>query len=332
MKFIEKIKDQARKEKKKIVLPETMDERVLKAAKIITKENMAEIILLGNKEKVLTAHPELINVKIIDPLTSDLTEEFTQKLYELRKEKGMTLEEAKKLLTEDFMYFACMLVKENMADGIVSGACHSTANTLRPALQIIKTKKDAKLVSTFFLMEFPNCEYKEDGIYVFADCGLVQNPTREELASIAIDSAKSFENLTNEQACVALLSYSTKGSAKHADVDKVAEASNIAEQSAPAMLIDGELQLDAAIVPEVAKLKAKESKVAGKANVLIFPNLDAGNIGYKLVQRFAHADAYGPVTQGMAAPVNDLSRGCSVTDIVGTVAITAVQAINRERK
>ena len=230
------------------------------------------------------------------------------------------------------MYFACMLVKENMADGIVSGACHSTANTLRPALQIIKTKKDAKLVSTFFLMEIPNCEYKEDGIYVFADCGLVQNPTREELASIAIDSAKSFENLTNEQACVALLSYSTKGSAKHADVDKVAEASNIAEQSAPAMLIDGELQLDAAIVPEVAKLKAKESKVAGKANVLIFPNLDAGNIGYKLVQRFAHADAYGPVTQGMAAPVNDLSRGCSVTDIVGTVAITAVQAINRERK
>ena len=181
-------------------------------------------------------------------------------------------------------------------------------------------------------MEIPNCEYKEDGIYVFADCGLVQNPTREELASIAIDSAKSFENLTNEQACVALLSYSTKGSAKHADVDKVAEASNIAEQSAPAMLIDGELQLDAAIVPEVAKLKAKESKVAGKANVLIFPNLDAGNIGYKLVQRFAHADAYGPVTQGMAAPVNDLSRGCSVTDIVGTVAITAVQAINRERK
>ncbi len=332
MKFIEKIKDQARKEKKKIVLPETMDERVLKAAKIITKENIAEIILLGNKEKVLTAHPELINVKIIDPLTSDLTEEFTQKLYELRKEKGMTLEEAKKLLTEDFMYFACMLVKENMADGIVSGACHSTANTLRPALQIIKTKKDAKLVSTFFLMEIPNCEYKEDGIYVFADCGLVQNPTREELASIAIDSAKSFENLTNEQACVALLSYSTKGSAKHADVDKVAEASNIAEQSAPAMLIDGELQLDAAIVPEVAKLKAKESKVAGKANVLIFPNLDAGNIGYKLVQRFAHADAYGPVTQGMAAPVNDLSRGCSVTDIVGTVAITAVQAINRERK
>ena len=244
----------------------------------------------------------------------------------------MTLEEANRLLTEDFMYFACMLVKENMADGIVSGACHSTANTLRPALQIIKTKKDAKLVSTFFLMEIPNCEYKENGIYVFADCGLVQSPTSEELASIAIDSAKSFESLTGEKPYVAMLSHSTKGSAKHTDVDKVTTATKITQQSSSEICIDGELQLDAAIVPSVAKLKAKDSKVAGKANVLIFPDLDAGNIGYKLVQRFAHADAYGPVTQGMAAPVNDLSRGCSVTDIVGTVAITAVQAENKERK
>ena len=332
MKFIEKIKEQARTEKKKIVLPETMDERVLDATKIIVEEDIAEIILLGNKESILKAHPTLKNVEIINPLTSDLTKEFTQKLYELRKEKGMTLEEANRLLTEDFMYFACMLVKENMADGIVSGACHSTANTLRPALQIIKTKKDAKLVSTFFLMEIPNCEYKENGIYVFADCGLVQSPTSEELASIAIDSAKSFESLTGEKPYVAMLSHSTKGSAKHTDVDKVTTATKITQQSSSEICIDGELQLDAAIVPSVAKLKTKDSKVAGKANVLIFPDLDAGNIGYKLVQRFAHADAYGPVTQGMAAPVNDLSRGCSVTDIVGTVAITAIQAENKERK
>ena len=332
MKFIEKIKEQARTEKKKIVLPETMDERILDATKIIVEEDIAEIILLGNKESILKTHPTLTKVEIIDPLTSELTKEFAQKLYELRKEKGMTLEEANRLLTEDFMYFACMLVKENMADGIVSGACHSTANTLRPALQIIKTKKDAKLVSTFFLMEIPNCEYKENGIYVFADCGLVQSPTSEELASIAIDSAKSFESLTGEKPYVAMLSHSTKGSAKHTDVDKVTTATKITQQSSSEICIDGELQLDAAIVPSVAKLKAKDSKVAGKANVLIFPDLDAGNIGYKLVQRFAHADAYGPVTQGMAAPVNDLSRGCSVTDIVGTVAITTVQAENKERK
>ena len=332
MKFIEKIKEQARTEKKKIVLPETMDERILDATRIIVEEDIAEIILLGNKESILKTHPTLTNVEVIDPLTSELTKEFAQKLYELRKEKGMTLEEANRLLTEDFMYFACMLVKENMADGIVSGACHSTANTLRPALQIIKTKKDAKLVSTFFLMEIPNCEYKENGIYVFADCGLVQSPTSEELASIAIDSAKSFESLTGEKPYVAMLSHSTKGSAKHTDVDKVTTATKITQQSSSEICIDGELQLDAAIVPSVAKLKAKDSKVAGKANVLIFPDLDAGNIGYKLVQRFAHADAYGPVTQGMASPVNDLSRGCSVTDIVGTVAITAVQAENKERK
>ena len=332
MKFIEKIKEQARTEKKKIVLPETMDERILDATRIIVEEDIAEIILLGNKESILKTHPTLTNVEIINPLTSELTKEFAQKLYELRKEKGMTLEEANRLLTEDFMYFACMLVKENMADGIVSGACHSTANTLRPALQIIKTKKDAKLVSTFFLMEIPNCEYKENGIYVFADCGLVQSPTSEELASIAIDSAKSFESLTGEKPYVAMLSHSTKGSAKHTDVDKVTTATKITQQSSSEICIDGELQLDAAIVPSVAKLKAKDSKVAGKANVLIFPDLDAGNIGYKLVQRFAHADAYGPVTQGMASPVNDLSRGCSVTDVVGTVAITAVQTENKERK
>lgn len=332
MKFIEKIKEQARKEKKKIILPETMDERVLKAAEIILQEEIADLILLGNREEVLKQYPNLDKAEIIDPLTSDLTKEFQEKLYDLRKEKGMTLEEAGRLLQEDFMYFACMMVKEGFADGVVSGACHSTANTLRPALQIIKTKKDAKIVSTFFLMEIPNCDYQENGIYLFSDCGLIQNPTSEELASIAIDSAKSFEALTGEEAYVAMLSHSTKGSAKHQDVDKVVMATQLAKKENPDLFIDGELQLDAAIVPSVAELKAKDSKVAGKANVLIFPDLDAGNIGYKLVQRFAHADAYGPVTQGMAAPVNDLSRGCLVNDIVGTVAITAVQAIGKERK
>lgn len=332
MKFIEKIKEQARKEIKKIVLPETMDERVLKAAEIILQEKIAHLILLGNREEILKNHPDLAQVEVIDPLTSTLTKEFQEKLYDLRKEKGMTLEEAGRLLKEDFMYFACMLVKEGFADGVVSGACHSTANTLRPALQIIKTKKDAKIVSTFFLMEIPNCDYQENGLYLFADCGLMQNPTSEELASIAIDSAKSFEALTGETAYVAMLSHSTKGSAKHNDVDKVVKATQLAQEEKPDLFLDGELQLDAAIVPSVAELKAKDSKVAGKANVLIFPDLDAGNIGYKLVQRFAHADAYGPVTQGMAFPVNDLSRGCLVNDIVGTVAITAVQAIYKEGK
>ena len=332
MKFIEKIKEQARKEKKKIILPETMDERVLKAAEIILQEEIADLILLGNREEVLKQYPNLNKAEIIDPLTSDLAKEFQEKLYDLRKEKGMTLEEAGRLLQEDFMYFACMMVKEGFADGVVSGACHSTANTLRPALQIIKTKKDAKIVSTFFLMEIPNCDYQENGIYLFSDCGLIQNPTSEELASIAIDSAKSFEALTGEEAYVAMLSHSTKGSAKHQDVDKVVMATQLAKKEDPDLFIDGELQLDAAIVPSVAELKAKDSKVAGKANVLIFPDLDAGNIGYKLVQRFAHADAYGPVTQGIAAPVNDLSRGCLVNDIVGTVAITAVQAIDKGRK
>ncbi len=332
MRFIEKIKEQARKEKKKIILPETMDERVLKAAEIILQEEIADLILLGNREEVLKQYPNLNKAEIIDPLTSDLAKEFQEKLYDLRKEKGMTLEEAGRLLQEDFMYFACMMVKEGFADGVVSGACHSTANTLRPALQIIKTKKDAKIVSTFFLMEIPNCDYQENGLYLFADCGLMQNPTSEELASIAIDSAKSFETLTGETAYVAMLSHSTKGSAKHNDVDKVVKATQLAQEEKPDLFLDGELQLDAAIVPSVAELKAKDSKVAGKANVLIFPDLDAGNIGYKLVQRFAHADAYGPVTQGMAFPVNDLSRGCLVNDIVGTVAITAVQAIYKEGK
>ena len=219
-----------------------------------------------------------------------------------------------------------MLVKEGYADGVVSGACHSTANTLRPSLQIIKTEPGVSLVSAFFLMVVPNCEYGENGVFIFSDSGLVQNPTSEELATIAGTSAKTFELLVEKEPIVALLSHSTKGSAKHNDVDKVIEATKLAQERYKEYVIDGELQLDAAIVPEISKSKAPNSKVEGRANVLIFPDLDAGNIGYKLVQRLAKAEAYGPITQGIAAPINDLSRGCNVEDIVGVVAITCVQA------
>ena len=332
MKFIEKLKEQAKQERKRIVLPEAVDERILEASEILIKEQLVEVILLGSQEEIFRKRPFLNGVTVINPMQSELTEQFAKDLYELRKEKGMTLEEAYRLLTEDFMYFACMLVKEGMADGVVSGAIHSTANTLRPALQIIKTKPNAKFVSSFFLMEISNCEYTSDGLYLFSDCALVQNPTSEELADIAISSARSFEALTGKVPYVAMLSHSTKGSAHHADVDKVVKATKLAQEMAPDIQIDGELQLDAAIVSSVGQTKAPDSKVAGRANVLIFPDLDAGNIGYKLVQRFAHADAYGPVTQGMYAPVNDLSRGCTVDDIVGTVVITAVLAIQMERE
>ena len=300
MNFIESVKERAKSNIKTIILPESMDERVLKAAEIVLQEGIANLIIIGSDD---------IKNKV-----------------ELRKEKGMTYEEAKKLLLEDYMYFACMLVKDGKADGVVSGACHSTSNTLRPALQIIKTAPGVELVSAFFLMVVPNCEYGSNGTFIFADSGLEQNPDSEKLASIAASSAESFKLLVEKEPIVAMLSHSTKGSASHADVDKVVEATRIAKEKFPQYKIDGELQLDAAIVPEIAKSKAPNSEIAGHANVLIFPDLDAGNIGYKLVQRLAKAEAYGPITQGIASPVNDLSRGCSSEDIVGVVAITAVQA------
>ena len=320
------IKNEAKKNIRTIILPESSDKRVIEAAKIITQEKIANIILIGDKKKIINSE-ELIknNITIINPQGSDLTEELIEKLYLLRKEKGMTKEKAKELLLNDNMYYACMLVKEGYADGIVSGACHSTANTIRPALQIIKTAPNVELASSFFLMEIPNCKYGYNGVFVFSDCGLEQNPTPEKLAVIAGSSAKSFNLLTNEKPIVAMLSHSTKGSAQHDDVTKVVEATKIAKDKYPEYDIDGELQLDAAIIPEVANIKANNSKVAGHANVLIFPDLDAGNIGYKLVERLANAKAYGPITQGMYKPVNDLSRGCSIEDIVGVVAITALQ-------
>ena len=328
MNIIDRLKQRAKENKKTIVLPETMDIRVLEAAEIVLKEEIANIILVGDPQKIKEQNPNLNldNARIINPNTDELTEKFINDLYELRKEKGLTKEQAKELLLTDNMYYACMLVKEGLADGAVSGACHSTANTLRPALQILKTKKDVDLVSAFFLIVVPNCEYGSNGTFIFADSGLVQNPNPEQLATIAKTSADSFELLVEVQPLIAMLSHSTKGSAHHADVDKVISATNIAKEKYKDYMIDGELQLDAAIVPEVAKSKAPDSKVAGHANVLIFPDLDAGNIGYKLVQRLAKAEAYGPITQGIAKPVNDLSRGCSKEDIVGVVAITAVQA------
>ena len=328
MNFIESIKERAKKDIKTIVLPESMDERVIEAASIIVKENIANLIVIG-KEEELRDKIDSDKVTIIDPSTSELTEDLANKLFELRKEKGMTLEEAKRLLLEDYMYFACMLIKDGKADGAVSGACHSTSNTLRPALQIIKTAPGVELVSAFFLMVVPNCEYGANGTFIFADSGLEQNPDSEKLAAIAASSADSFKLLVQEEPIVAMLSHSTVGSASHADVEKVVEATRIAKEKYPQYKIDGEFQLDAAIVPEVAKSKAPDSSIAGHANVLIFPDLDAGNIGYKLVQRLAKAEAYGPITQGIAAPVNDLSRGCSAEDIVGVVAITAVQAQNK---
>ena len=330
MNFIDNVKKRAKKDKKTIVLPESMDERVIEAASKVIEEDIANIIIIGDKEEIDKNYPnyDISKAKIINPESSELTEDLINHLVELRKNKGMTYEEAKRLILEDYMYFACMLVKDSFADGVVSGACHSSSNTLRPALQIIKTKSDTLLVSAFFLMVVPDCEYGENGVFIFSDAGLEQNPTPEKLAAIAASSAESFKILVEKEPIVAMLSHSTKGSASHEDVDKVVEACKIANKLYPQYEIDGELQLDAAIVPEIAKSKAPDSKVAGRANVLIFPDLDAGNIGYKLVQRLAKAEAYGPITQGIAAPINDLSRGCSSDDIVGAIAITAVQAQN----
>ena len=328
MDFIDNIKNQARKNLKTIILPESMDIRVLKAAKIAYDEKIANVKLIGNISdiKALDGSFNSNEIEIIDPNNCSYLEEMINEFVAIRKNKGLTYDEARKILLSDYMYFACMLVKMGKADGVVSGACHSSATTLRPALQIIKTRKNSDLVSAFFLMGVPDCDYGLNGTFIFADAGLVQNPSPDQLASIAKDSADSFKMLTDKEAIVAMISYSTKGSAKHPDVTKVVEACEIARSKFPEYNIDGELQVDAAIVPDVAKIKATNSMVAGHANVLIFPDLDAGNSGYKLVQRLAKAKAYGPISQGIAAPINDLSRGCCTDDIVGVIAITAVQA------
>ena len=327
-KFLDAIKERAKTDKKTIVLPESMDARIYEAAEKILKEDFANIIIVGTPEEVekYSKGYDITGATIINPFTYEKTEEYLNLFVELRKSKGLTYEEAKATALGDYMYYACLMVKAGDADGVVSGACHSTANTLRPSLQIIKTKPGTKLVSAFFVIVVPDCEYGANGTFIFGDSGLVQNPNPEELAAIAACSAESFELLVQEEAIVAMLSHSSMGSAKHDDVTKVVEATRICKEENPNLKVDGELQLDAAIVPEIGESKAPGSSVAGHANVLVFPDLDAGNIGYKLAQRLAKAEAYGPVTQGIAMPINDLSRGCSADDIVGVVAITCVQA------
>ena len=331
MEFIEKIKDRVKGKHKKIVLPESDDIRVLEAASIIKKEAFVEIVLVGKENEIENLakdnNIDISGVTIINPDTFSDREKLINDYYELRKHKGISLDEAKNTILNDYVYFANMLVKDGYADGVVSGAKHSTADTLRPALQIIKTSKDTKVASSFFLMDVPNCEYGSNGLFVYSDCGMIQNPTSEELVEIAKESADTFLLLVGEKPNVAFLSHSTFGSSKCSDVDKVVKAVKLAKEKYSDINLDGELQFDAAIVPSVAKSKAPNSKVAGKANVLIFPDLDSGNIGYKITERLAKAKAYGPVTQGLAKPVNDLSRGCNANDIVGVVAITALQSL-----
>ena len=332
MSFIDEIKNKAKKDIKTIVLPEASDLRTIEATANVLKEGFANIVLIGNEEEIKKLAKDnnfdISNAKIINPKNSDKYDIYVEKFYKLRKEKGMTIERAKELLL-DSVYFGMMMVKMEEADGLVSGAIHSSSDTLRPALQILKTAPGTKLVSAFFLMVVPNCEYGENGTFIFGDSGLNENPDSDKLSEIAISSAKSFEQLTEKTAKVAMLSYSTMGSAHSELTEKVVEATKLVKQKAPDLLVDGELQLDSAIIPEVAKSKAPESEIAGKANVLIFPDLNAGNIGYKLVQRLAKAEAYGPLCQGIAKPVNDLSRGCSAKDILGVIAITCVQAQNK---
>ena len=329
MSFIEQIKERAKTEIKTIVLPEATDPRILEAAQIVKNEGYAKVVLIGNEEEVKKiANEKKINIegtKIVDPLKSEKTEGYAKELYELRKAKGMTEEQAQQLVL-DPVYFGMMMVKLNEADGLVSGAAHSTSDTLRPALQILKTAPGTKLVSAFFVMVVPNCEYGSNGTFIFADSGLNEEPDSEKLSEIAISSSKSFEQLVGDKAKVAMLSYSTYGSAHSASTEKVIEATKLVKEKAPELIVDGELQVDAAIIPEVAEFKAKGSPLKGQANVLVFPDLGAGNIGYKLVQRLAKAEAYGPLCQGIAKPVNDLSRGCSSQDVAGVVSITAVQA------
>lgn len=331
--FTEKLKARAKENIKTIALAEGEDIRTLKAAEIVLNEGYAKVILVGDPDKIKEmCEKEGVNIgdtPIVNPLTSDKLQEYADKFYELRKSKGVTPEQALETM-KDPSYYTVMMVKQDDADGMVSGACHSSADTIRPSLQILKTAPGTKLVSAFFLMCVPDCEYGADGTFIFGDSGLNMNPTAEEVAEIAISSAKSFKQLVGEEARVAMLSFSTYGSAKSELVDKMQEATRIAKEKAPELCLDGEMQFDAAIVPSVGASKAPGSSVAGKANTLIFPDLNAGNIGYKIAQRLAKAEAFGPILQGIAKPVNDLSRGCSAEDIAGVVAITAIQAADRD--
>lgn len=327
MNFLETMIKKAQADRKTIVLPETEDMRTLNAAHEILKREIADIVLIGDRKQIEkdSSGLDLSKAKIVEIDKFTEMESYVSKLFELRQHKGMTLEKARETL-KNKMYFGIMMVKMGDADGMVAGAIHSTGETLLPALQIISTAPGIKKVSAFFIMCVPDCEYGANGTFAFGDCGLIENPDADVLSEIAISTAKSFKSLMGEEPRVAMLSYSTYKSAKSELTEKVIEATRLAKEKAPDLMIDGEMQVDAAIVSAVAAKKAPGSPLNGNANVLIFPDLNAGNIGYKLVERLAKAEAYGPLLSGIAKPVNDLSRGCSAEDIVGVVAITSVQA------
>ncbi len=327
MEFIESIILRAKQSKKTIVLPESNDIRTLQAAAEILKQKIADLVLVGDEGEIkkLAGDLDLSGARIVNPSTSPKRQEYANEFFELRKSKGVTMEQAEQTMLDN-VFWAVMMVKKGEADGMVSGAAHSTADTVRPALQIIRSAPGVKTASSFFVISVPDCKYGQDGIFVFGDCGLNRNPTADELSEIAIASAKSFKDLVQAEPKVAMLSFSTYGSGKDPLVDKVVEATKLAKEKAPDLTLDGELQADAALVASIGQSKAKGSNVAGQANVLVFPDLNCGNIAYKLIERLAKATAYGPILQGIAKPVNDLSRGCSANDIVGVVAITAVQA------
>ncbi len=324
--LIDSMIERAKADKKTIVLPEGFDDRILAAAEETLKQGIANLVILGKPEEINAKGYNLEDAQIIDPATSEKAQEYASLLFELRKKKGMTEEEALELVTTDNVYFATMMIKTGAVDGLVGGASCATVKILSPALRVLKTAPGAPMVSSIFLMEVPNCDLGENGVFAFADCALEIQPTAEKLAHIASLASKGFERLMGTEARIALLSHSSYGSANNDDAQKVRDAMAYIKENYPELNADGELQLDAAIIPEVGASKAPGSPVAGKANTLVFPDLDAGNIGYKLVQRLAGANAYGPILQGLAAPVNDLSRGCTAEDVVGVIAITCVQA------
>ncbi len=328
--IIDKLINNAKLNKKTICLVETDDLRTLKAAESVIEKDFANIILVGNENEInelaTKNNIKLDNIKIIDPKTSDLTNELIDNFFELRSHKGLTYEEAKNIIENDYLYFGDMLVYADYADGLVAGATHSSSDVLRAALQTVKTAPDSKIVSSFFLMELDNKDLGSNGLFIYSDCGMIQNPTSEELVNIAYSSSKTFEQLVGDTPKIAFLSHSTNGSSKCEDVYKVQNAVKTFKETYPDIIADGELQLDAAIIPSITKSKFPTSKIQGDANILIFPDLDAGNIAYKITERMANAKAYGPITQGIRKPINDLSRGCNYEDIVGAIAITCNQS------